>query len=70
LVVDSTGLPGLYDISTTPWNQDDDPNSRFHNANLPSLSEMLSEQLGLKLKREKKVIDIMVIDHAEKPDAN
>jgi uncharacterized protein (TIGR03435 family) len=70
LVVDGTGLTGLYDISTTAWNQDDDPNSRFFNPHLSSLSEMLSEQLGLKLKREKKVIDIMVIDQAEKPDTN
>jgi uncharacterized protein (TIGR03435 family) len=70
LVVDGTGLTGLYDISTTAWNQDDDPNSRFHNPNLPSLSEMLSEQLGLKLKREKRSIEVLIIDHAEKPDAN
>ena len=42
----------------------DDPNA------LPSLYAALQEQLGLKLEATKANVDVMAIDHIEKPSAN
>jgi uncharacterized protein (TIGR03435 family) len=39
-------------------------------ANGPSLFTALQEQLGLKLESQKGPVQIMVIDHVEKPSAN
>jgi uncharacterized protein (TIGR03435 family) len=36
----------------------------------PNLLEALQQQLGLKLKDEKAPVDVIVIDHAEQPEAN
>lgn len=78
-VVDQTGLPGRYDFNLN-WTPDqsqfgsfgiqipppnpDDPNAP------PSLFTALPEQLGLKLEVSKANVDVMVIDHIEKPSAN
>jgi uncharacterized protein (TIGR03435 family) len=65
-VVDRTGLTDLYDI-TLSWSPDDVGSS---DASLPSLFTALQEQLGLKLEYNKNPIDVIVIDHIEKPSAN
>jgi uncharacterized protein (TIGR03435 family) len=57
-VSDRTGLKGLFDISLD-FSTDD-------NAAAPALPTALPEQLGLKLKPGKAVLDVIVIDHAEK----
>ncbi len=78
-VVDETGLTGRYDF-TLNWQPDqsqfasfgahipppnpDDPNQ------LPSLFTALQEQLGLKMEVAKAKVDVMVIDHIDKPGAN
>jgi uncharacterized protein (TIGR03435 family) len=36
----------------------------------PTFLEALHDQLGLKLERQKGIVDILVIDHAQKPDPN
>jgi len=36
----------------------------------PSLFEAFQQQLGLKLTAEKTPVDVIVIDHVEKPSAN
>ena len=66
MVVDGTGLTGLFDISTTGWNQTDDTSSPAYYPNFPSVQTMLSEQLGLKLKKDKKPIQVLIIDLVEK----
>jgi len=65
-VVDKTGLTDLYDI-TLRWSPADVGSS---DASLPSLFTALQEQLGLKLEYNKNLIDVIVIDHIEKPSAN
>jgi uncharacterized protein (TIGR03435 family) len=78
-VVDQTGLTERYDFNLN-WTPDqsqfasfgahiplpnpDDPNA------LPSLFTALQEQVGLKMDVTKAKVDVMVIDHIEKPSAN
>jgi uncharacterized protein (TIGR03435 family) len=78
-VVDQTGLTGRYDFNLN-WTPDqsqfasfgahipppnpDDPNAP------PSLYTALQEQLGLKMDVSKANVDVMVIDHIDKPSAN
>ena len=74
-VVDQTGLKGRYDF-TLKWAPDesqfsghgpptsDDPSAP------PSLFTAVQEQVGLKLDSTKAMVDVMVIDHVEKPSPN
>ena len=62
-VIDKTGLAGSYDVHLK-WTADpDDPLE-------PSLFTALREQLGLKLESAKGPVEVLVIDHAEKPSEN
>ena len=77
-VVDQTGLTGRYDLTVT-FTPDD---SLFNGHSLgfpkpadgvepaPGLFEAMQEQLGLKLTAEKTQVDVLAIDHVEKPSAN
>ncbi|HEY1743871.1 MAG TPA: TIGR03435 family protein [Granulicella sp.] len=78
-VVDQTGLTDRYDFNLN-WTPDqsqfasfgahipqpnpDDPNAP------PSLFTALQEQLGLKMETTKAKVDVMVVDHIDKPSAN
>ena len=65
-VVDQTGLAGRFDF-TLKWSRDSaspDPNAA------PDLFTAIQQQLGLKLERVKAPIDVMVIDHIERPSPN
>jgi len=64
LVIDKTSLTGNYEIDLT-WAWNDDPNSTA-----PSLFSALEEQLGLKLEPAKAPLDVVVIDHIERPTEN
>jgi uncharacterized protein (TIGR03435 family) len=61
-VVDHTGLEGLFNFNLqwTPKSAD----------NGPSLFTAIQEQLGLRLRSMKTPVEIIVIDHAEKPSEN
>ena len=63
-VIDKTGLTGTYDMELR-WAGDDSPRSP-----LPSLPTALKEQFGLELKSDTGPVDVLVIDHAEKPSSN
>lgn len=65
-VIDKTGLTDIYDI-TLRWSPADVGSS---DASLPSLFMAVQEQLGLKLEYNKNPIDVVVIDHIDKPSAN
>jgi uncharacterized protein (TIGR03435 family) len=62
-VVDKTGLTGLYDISLQ-WTPDEGP-SADPNADAPSLTTAIEEQLGLKLVSTKGPVKTLVVDHIE-----
>jgi uncharacterized protein (TIGR03435 family) len=76
-VVDETGLTGIYDF-TLDWVPEAPPTSSPDAANgvtLPgvpgaSLFSALQQQLGLKLEPGKSPIEIIVIDHVERPSGN
>lgn len=63
-VVDMTGLKGAYDM-TLDWSPEAAPNPEK-----PSLFTAVTEQLGLRLEAQKAPVEILVIDHAEKPSEN
>ncbi len=72
-VIDRTGLSGRFDI-TLDWAPDEfqsagNPPSD-NDAAFPDLFSALRNQLGLKLERTKGLVDILVIDHLEKPSEN
>jgi uncharacterized protein (TIGR03435 family) len=68
-VVDRTGLTGAFDMSVE-WALAPDPatlpNSPVEDAG-PTFLEALREQLGLILKSTKGPVDVLVIDHVERP---
>jgi uncharacterized protein (TIGR03435 family) len=77
-VVDQTGLTGRYDLTVT-FTPDDSlfkghpptspkPDDGVEPA--PSLFDAIQQQLGLKLTAEKTQVDVLAIDHVEKPSAN
>lgn len=63
-VIDQTGIAGTYYMDLK-WASDVSPDSP-----LPSLPAALHEQFGLELKSERAPVDVLVIDHVEKPSPN
>ena len=71
-VVDHTGLTGRYDFNLT-WTPDDtatEGSAASGAAPGPSLFTAVQEQLGLKLEPIRAPVDVVVIDHLEKPGEN
>jgi uncharacterized protein (TIGR03435 family) len=62
-IIDKTGLSGTFDVGMT-WALDD-PSSPG-----PSIFTAIQEQLGLKLESTKGAVEVLVIDHVEKPSPN
>ncbi|HUE03092.1 MAG TPA: TIGR03435 family protein [Bryobacteraceae bacterium] len=82
VVVDQTGLKGLYDF-TLKWTPDEGQGQMFRgaggppgdapppsDASGPTIFTALQEQLGLKLESQKGPVDTIVIDHVERPSEN
>lgn len=79
-IVDKTGLTGKYDFTLTySLDQSESPTASAPNGQpalaaadptAPSLFTALQEQLGLKLESGKGPIEIIVIDHIERPSGN
>jgi uncharacterized protein (TIGR03435 family) len=65
-IIDKTGLTGKYEVNLN-WASNDDPRSGDTG---PSIFTALQEQLGLKLEPAKAPIDVVVIDHLERPSEN
>jgi uncharacterized protein (TIGR03435 family) len=63
-VMDKTGLTGTWDC-TLHWVANPLPDS-----DEPGLFTAVQEQLGLKLEPQRALVDMLIVDHAEKPSAN
>ena len=63
-VIDRTGIQGVYDITLKS------AASALLDPNGPSLLTLIQEQLGLKLVSARDPIEVIIVDHAEKPSAN
>jgi uncharacterized protein (TIGR03435 family) len=63
-VVDKTGIAGNYE-AVLKWASDTATDST-----LPSLPAALKEKFGLELKADTAPVDVLVIDHVEKPTPN
>jgi uncharacterized protein (TIGR03435 family) len=70
VVVDHTGLSGTFDVDLT-WRYEPTPEQAPllppPDRNAASLFTALQEQLGLKLESTKAPVDVLVIDHVERP---
>ena len=60
VVVDRTGLNGIYELNLE-WARDQSETDK------PSIFTALQEQLGLKVETERGPVDVVVIDHVERP---
>jgi uncharacterized protein (TIGR03435 family) len=65
-VIDKTGLSGAYDFKLE-WTDD---GTAADGSRAPLVQTAIQEQLGLKLESRKGPVDILVIDHAERPTEN
>jgi bla regulator protein BlaR1 len=68
IVVDQTGLQGLYDFQLT-WRPPQSDAEQEGGGELP-LQTAIQEQLGLKLVPSKASVEVIVIDHIERPSEN
>jgi uncharacterized protein (TIGR03435 family) len=73
-VIDKTGFTGLFDLKldfvadeTTPTMPPPPPGSEMPGL---SLSQALRQQLGLQLESTKGPVEVIVVDHAERPSGN
>jgi len=76
-VIDQTKLAGGYDFDlafTRELPAGAAPGALFNGApvdtSTPTIFDAIRQQLGLKLERQKGLVDMIVIDHVEKPTAN
>ena len=79
-VIDKTGIPDYFEIhlkfspddSATPRPSTADPGSPAAGPapDAPGIFQAIQEQLGLKLVPAKGPVDVLVIDHIERPSAN
>jgi uncharacterized protein (TIGR03435 family) len=71
-IVDETGLTGVYNIQIefTREEQGALGMTELPDKAAPNLLAALQQQLGLKLQGTKAPVDVIVIDHAEPPEAN
>lgn len=67
-IADHTGLTGTYDLHMhyLPEKRKLDPNVELE----PTVEQAIAEQLGLKLEKGKGPVEVLVIDHMEKPSEN
>jgi uncharacterized protein (TIGR03435 family) len=72
VVVDRTGLTGYYNF-TLKWTPDEmtsQGGGAPDDSSAPSIFTAVQEQLGLKLEPAKAPVQVLVIDHLERPSAN
>ena len=79
IVIDRTGLTGAFDVNLQRFNPDGLPNfgppglpppGPPADSDVPSFFTAIQEQLGLKLDAQRGPMDVIVIDHAERPTSD
>ena len=68
-VVNQTGLTGIFNFNLR-WTLDSAPPSDRQTADNVSIYAALPEQLGLRLRAAKAPVEVLAIDHVEKPTPN
>jgi uncharacterized protein (TIGR03435 family) len=68
-VEEQTHIPGLFTF-TLEWARDDPKNSNSEQPELPSLFKALQEKLGLRLESRRILVDLLIVDKAERPSNN
>jgi uncharacterized protein (TIGR03435 family) len=69
-VIDTTGITDQFEIHLV-FSPDDPPQPAAINApDAPGIFEAIQEQLGLKLVPARGPVDVLVIDHVERPSEN
>jgi uncharacterized protein (TIGR03435 family) len=68
-VVNNTGLEGNYDFKLQ-WTPDPGSSAPVESPVGPSLFSALQQQLGLRLEATKGPVDVLVIDHVDRPSEN
>jgi uncharacterized protein (TIGR03435 family) len=71
MVIDRTGFLGTFDVDLK-WNPDETAAdvTAAPSSDSPSIFTALQEQLGLKLDSAKGPVEVLVIDHADRPSEN
>jgi uncharacterized protein (TIGR03435 family) len=65
-IVDKTGLTGTYDINLEAAFENSNPDE----SDTISIFTAVQKQLGLKLVPQRGMVDVIVVDHVEKPSKN
>jgi Cu+-exporting ATPase len=65
LVLDKTGIDGVYDFEFR-WTNDDQTPAGVDAETAPTLFNALQETLGLRLQRQKVPVEMIVVDHVER----
>jgi uncharacterized protein (TIGR03435 family) len=68
-VLDRTGLTGTYAIRLV-YTPNIPPNRKAPELDDISIFTAVQEQLGLRLEPQKAMVEVLVVDHAEKPSDN
>ena len=71
-VVNRTRVDGVFNIDLV-WNPDITNSSRSDDGRVfdePAIARALQDQLGLRLRLQRIPVEVLIIEHAEKPDAN
>jgi uncharacterized protein (TIGR03435 family) len=66
IVIDKTSLTGDYDVDLK-WTRDDEP---AQSDAAPAIFTAIEEQLGLKLEPARGPVDVIVVDHIDRPTEN
>lgn len=65
IVIDRTGLDGEFDVRLKF-----DRNNCGDDVNCVSVQDALQDQLGLKIEETKAPVEVLIVDHVERPDPN
>jgi uncharacterized protein (TIGR03435 family) len=68
-IVNDTGLKGIFSFRLH-WTPESTKPTDGGATDGPSVFTAIQEQLGLRLRAQKSPLEILVIDHAEKPSEN